>query len=505
MTTTEPSEVNRDTVQKILDLALTVARDHGADIEAEVRKAAEIPLDQAAAERLYTRILVIVRGADSATLTGTERTKMLDEIRQEAELLVAKKDRPGTAPKAVELIARNGLPVRDVRPMPYFNGTHVSMTEGYVDVLTLDPWDENHRVTLYVSEFKDRHGRLPDHEELLGILQGTVALESGKADPFGLRPLAQSIARKGVERPPIITTEGVPHDGNRRIAASRLVLSSDEFSADEKERARWIRVWQAPQDVTPEQLNAIVVALNFEEDHKRAWPEFVKARLVVDEFRSRIEGETKLPSEARKRTIRKDVASKFAIKPGEVSRYLRMVQWADDFIDYHREAGKPQADIDYRTDAIFQWFYEIEAGPTGSKVTEQFDSDPELRAMTYDLMYDSTFESGAQVRAMHLVAGDDAAYKQLLTAHQIRETSQKEAQELIKDAINDARQRNRAKKALGLDQYVRGIIDRLGQTPATAWETFDDQLLKDLRRTLMATLGAVEGELSVRVDGLSEH
>ena len=41
-------------------------------------------------------------------------------------------------------------------------------------------------------------------------------------------------------------------------------------------------MWRAPKGTTEDQFEAIVVALNFEEDHKEEWPEYVKARLVVD-------------------------------------------------------------------------------------------------------------------------------------------------------------------------------------------------------------------------------
>src|SRR5256885_11407977 len=93
--------------------------------------------------------------------------------------------------------------------------------------------------------------------------------------PSNPNPRADSIARKGVEIPPIVTFDGEPKDGNRRIAASLLVLHGKNYTAAEKERARYIRVWRAPDGTTDDQFEAIVVSRNFESDHKEPWPEFI--------------------------------------------------------------------------------------------------------------------------------------------------------------------------------------------------------------------------------------
>jgi hypothetical protein len=493
------------TIRELLDRAVGVASGYGPEIETEVREAATTPLDKKSAERLYTRILSILGNLDAGAMSDEQRVEAQTAIRREAAELVSASSRPMTATADIVMVARNGLPVRDVTPTPQFNGVVVPMKEGYVDVLTLVPWNENQRVVLHVEDFASRFHRQPDKDELIGILQGTIKLQADKPDPFNLRPLAESIARKGVERPPIITHDGVPHDGNRRIAASRYVVESGDFGPEEVERARWIRVWQTLPGTTQDQLDALVLSLNFEMDYKEPWPEYVKAKLVAEAFRARLEVLGELPTTAKERGIRSDVAKKFAIRPQDVTRYLRMVQWAEDFTDYHVSAGKAEADVSYRTNTAFQWFYELDAGPTGSKVTERFEQDPDLRGIIYDLMFDETFDSGAQVRAMYQVANDDDSYRQLVRAHQIRDLQRAESKELITDAINGARERVRASKAIALDQYALGIIKRLGDTPANSWSTLDSDLLKSLRGTLIAALGAVDGVLSARDEGLGDQ
>lgn len=254
-----------------IERAAAVALDLGVDLDAELASASYEPLDEATAERLYTRLLLLAERASG----NNDDDAMTERVRAEVRAVLESVPRPpvDTAttddedfpPGRVQLQSYNGLSVRDVKPTPVFNGKTVEMREGYVDVSLLDPWEGNARAQLYVDEFESKFGRAPGPDELLKILTGDISLGDGERDPFSLRPLANSIARKGVEKPPIITMDGVPYDGNRRIAASRLVLMSDHYSDEEKERARWIKVWQTGK-VTDDQLEAVVVALNFEVD-----------------------------------------------------------------------------------------------------------------------------------------------------------------------------------------------------------------------------------------------
>src|SRR5262249_32678906 len=153
--------------------------------------------------------------------------------------------------------------------------------------------------------------------------------------------------------PPILTWEGEPKDGNRRIAAARFVLHSSEFSVDQKERARWVKVWQAPEGTTEDQFEAIVVALNFEDDHKEEWPEYVKARLGHQRYQELREGIPGQVTTSADRELKRKVSNTFAITPAEVTRYIRMVQWAEEFETFHtEERATDPAEVRYRANDI---------------------------------------------------------------------------------------------------------------------------------------------------------
>jgi hypothetical protein len=487
-------------VQELLEQARTLADEYGDEVAAAVKAAIEEPLDPGRARQLYTRVIKILRTAEGIDVEGD--TTVAEQIRREVEAVVSSASRPHVNGEGLTFVERNGLTPHAVTPIPVFNNQYISMTEGYVDVETLALWPENHRIELHVAEFRNINGRDPDRGELLELMHGKITLPSldkkDQKDPFSLLPLARSIARKGVERPPIVTHEGLPKDGNRRIAASLLALDRDEFGPEDKERARWIRVWQAPEGTTEDQFDAIVVALNFEDDHKIEWPEYVKARLVVRRYELLREQSKGRFSEAKALELKKEVAKHFAITHQEVTRYLKMVQWADDFEAYHLAEGRDQARVTYKANDIFQWFYEIDAGKAGEKLTRsQLDNDDEMKAVVYDLMFD-VLDSGAQVRALHTVVGDPDALNALVKAHDVAEADADAALDLVKDAIEIGKSRSIKRRRVGHEQFLKSACDRLGATPPDVWPQVDTELLLEARRVLMATIGSINAVLEAR-------
>jgi hypothetical protein len=514
MTTELTAEQLAEGLETLIEQAETLAGDYADVVQDAVRAAREQPLDDDDVRRLFVRILTILR-TTGRELDADRSAALAEQIRAEAAALVAGRHRrrddvgaaaDGTAVGATDapvvrggltFHSRFGLSPRPVLPVQTFKGQPIMLTEGYVDVTTLPLWMDNHRVQLHVAEFREVNHRDPDPDELLDLMHGDLPLPGlDTKDPFKLRGLAGSIARKGVERAPIVTWEGEPKDGNRRIAASRMVLEDPNATAEQKDRARWIRVWQAPAGTTPDQFEAIVVALNFESDHKEEWPEYVKARLVVDRYRSlkddlRVGGWT----QRRDLELRKQVADMFAIEQREVKRYVEMVRWAEDFEDYHTsDRGLDPAAVRYKANDIFQWFYEVQAGKGQDKIIEKVQQDDDLRAIVYDLMYD-VLDSGLQVRNLHKVVADENALDLLKQAHE--ETSQDQALKFVDAAIAEA-QKNSPTKRLGFDQFLRSAVDRLGSTPPDRWRSVDDALLNELRRVFHSAIGAIEGELAAR-------
>jgi hypothetical protein len=493
-------DISPAVVADLLESATALSQDHGELVEQAVREAAAHPLDRERAHRLYTRILTILRAHDGGELSEPERAELAEQVKREVDEIVTSVARPPT-PRSdgLPFVEHDGLKPRKVVPVPTFNDKSIPMTEGYVDVEDLALWRGNQRLTLHVMEFKERNGgREPDADELVKLMQGTIHLPSlDKADPFKLKPLADSIARKGVEVPPIVTAEGEPKDGNRRIAASLLVLYGKDYDAAEKARARFIRVWCAPAETTEDQFDAIVVSRNFESDYKEPWSEYVKAKLVIEQYEIRkrqIQGRV---TKVALKKIRQELAKDFAIKPAEVERYDKMIHWADDFTAYHEEQGRDHAEIRYKTEKNFQWFIEIDAGVGNEKLTRKLETDDELKAVVFDLMFD-VLDSGVQVRNLYRVVNDAETAGMLLTAHEMMGRDPDGSLELVEDAITEAKRRNIKRRSIGFEDFLKTMVDRLGSTPPDQWNGVDSELLLEVRRIMQSTLGAIEGQSTVR-------
>jgi hypothetical protein len=491
-------DISGAALAELMESAAILSLDHGELVEEAVRAAAESPLDEKRARRLYTRIIRVLRHRDGQDLSDTEREELAEEIREEVEKIVGATDRPAHDASGIELVEYNGLKPRPVVPVPSFNDKIIPMTEGYVDVEQLKLWRGNHRLTLHLMEFRERNGREPDSEELAKLMQGAIHLPSlDKSDPFKLKPLADSIARKGVETPPIITFEGEPKDGNRRIAASLLVLYGREYSPVEKDRARHLRVWRAPKGTTDDQFEAVVVSRNFESDYKEPWTDLVKARLVIDEYEIRKRQIKGRVTKAALKKIREELAKDFAIKPAQVERYDTMIYWADDFSAYHEEQGRDPAEVRYKTAKNFQWFIEIDAGVGAEKLTRKLETDDYLKSVVFDLMFD-VLESGAQVRELRRVVNDPETVQVLVKAHEMKDQDPEDALRQIEDAIVDAKRRNLKRRSIGFEQFLKTMVDRLGTTPPDQWNAVDTDLLLEVRRIMKSTLGAIEGQSIVR-------
>lgn len=487
----------RAAVKEVLERAAVLVRDHDEDLAAALDATDVRPMPRARAERFYERVLTAVREYEAGPLDDAAHERLIRQVRAEVTQIVPA--------RSIELVERHGAEPQEVRPIQSFNGVPVSMREGFVNVEALRLWEDNPRSVLHTEEFSElNNGRAPDNDELYKLVTGQIQLPgSGKPDPFHIRPLARSIARKGVERPIIVTDEGTILDGNRRWAASMLVLEDRDFGTEERERARWVRVWKLDSKATGDQIEAVVVALNFEPDLKEPWPEYVKARRVTTMYDDLCERKGERLSSTGRREIQREVAKQFAITMQEVSRYVNMVRWADDFQDFHTAAGQDSGRVRHRTNEIFQWFYEIDAGRGHEKLRTHIEADENVRAITYDLMYD-VLDSGAQVRALHKVVPDPDAWQLVLKAHKIRESDdgdeddlRADALGLVKDAIDDvnARRKRIVRGKAGFDEFLQTAVDRFGQASPDDWSKVDPTLLRALLRVLRGSIGSIEGAL----------
>jgi hypothetical protein len=527
-----------DSVRALLEEAVLLCGDIDDEL-ADVVLTAENALTDEEARRLFTRIIRMLREATGKPTTPDERARLSAEVRMLVEELVAHPRgrnamaEPSPAPAVsrasrpsrehLELRVFAGLPVREVVPVPTFLGQQISVKEGHVRTQDLQLWEDNFRLDLHIQEFKQRYHRHPDQAELLAILLETLELPGteggrlpgaagGKKDLFQIPRLAESIAVRGVEQPPVIDWWGVPWDGNRRIAACFYILNNPDSTEEAKRRASMVRVWQTPRDATPDQVRAIVVARNFDADYKVPWPEYVRARQIYDAYVERYDlASSRRPvTPAQDLKIRQGIATDFGIKTNHVTRYVKMVTWATEFEEYHREQGRDESRILHRANRLFQYFYELDSGRGEDKLAEKLHADPAFKALVFDLMFEGKFRNWSQVRDLKRVVTLPAAVDALKRAH--ADTYVASARQHVDDAIMEARKNSAALRAVGIGDQLQRVTKWLEEDATLAvLQSMDARLLRRfqvafhaLDGTITAATSQADAEAAVAPPGGSE-
>jgi hypothetical protein len=282
---------------------------------------------------------------------------------------------------------------------------------------------------------------MPDKDELLAILQGKLLLPGlvrAHDDEFDVNKLALSIAANGVQRPPILDVDGTVLEGNRRIASCYMILESTEFTNDEKSRAESVFVWRLTEHATDEDREAVIVASNFEPDHKKQWDDYIRAKKVYAEWESMLEREPKASSR-RQSEIKKEIAHHYGLpEAATVNRFIKMMEWANDFETYETvERNQDVHAVRHQANNYFQYFDELAKGANPGGVAWSLGQDDSLKHLTFDLMYAGKFASWMPIRALKYLPG--SAQGRALLEDARDETDVELAQDLVDAAIKVAR------------------------------------------------------------------
>ena len=281
------------------------------------------------------------------------------------------------------------------------------MNGGFLKTADIDLWDDNKRLDIHLGQFSKQNGRAPASGELLDIMLSRMDLPGlDKEDQFAIVELARSIAVNGVRKPPIIDIDGTLLDGNRRVAACHYILNHDEFNSEERRRAEYIYVWQLTEHATDDEREAVVVSLNFEPDHKQDWPEYIKAREVYKEWHAMLALEPRMPNQRAQAAMKRELSKRFALgpEPAAVTRYLKMVDWAQEFDDYHSsDRGKDEFEVKHRSNRYFQYFDELAKGQRPGGVAHALGQDDAFRHLVFDLLFDGKFKNWRQIRQLKYI------------------------------------------------------------------------------------------------------
>jgi hypothetical protein len=215
----------------------------------------------------------------------------------------------------------------------------------------------------------------------------------------------------------------------------------------------------------------VVVSLNFESDCKQDWPQYVKARKVFEEWQSMLQLEYPPPGQKRQAEMKRQLSQRFALGPNtvEVTRYLRMVQWANDFEDYQIDKVKRDShEVKHKANQYFQYFDEFSKGVNPGKVAYELNQDDALKHLAFDLLYQGKFKNWTQIRSLNKFSKNEEARELLRKARDYdvkTDDDLEHAQDLLEDAIALTKIKDAEERSLGANTRIESFVSWLEQAP----------------------------------------
>jgi hypothetical protein len=486
---------------ELLRKARLISADVASEVDAVIRAGLEQPLNEGDATRLVRAVVeALRRGAqrrgDHITLTQIES----DFDGLVARAMRAWNDPPaqnlsfGRHPQEIIVESHNGFNKRPVSPRPWFHGREVSMNCGWARTQDICLWEHNERLDIHVAQFRKAAGRSPSGTELLDIMLSKMPLQGISAsDQFKIVDLARSIANNGVRQPPILDIDATLLDGNRRVAACYYILGSDEFSLDQKQRAEHIFVWQLTEHADEEDRRRVVVSLNFEHDYKEEWPAYVRAKKVYEDWQTILATEFPRPGPERAAKLKRELSMRYALGPDTtvVNRYLKMVEWAEDFEEYHRDLhGRDEFEVKHKTTEYFEYFDELSKGTKPGGVAHAIAQDDELKGLVFDLLFQDKFRNWRQIRALKYLPENHDALRAMREARD--EPDPLIGQQRVEEALDLSVSSRAEVRMLGANERISNFVRWLEEIPVKA---FRDTIRRENLNALLRALRLVERQV----------
>ncbi len=464
---------------RLLDRARNLSSDIDTEVAELLDSAGSRALDPDEVRALLDRIIQAVRRRQAAAgqprINQAQAEALIGDLVSVRERLQGTDAEPALGVKRLQLVEHKGVKPRPVQPSAVFHTREVPLNEGYVRTKDIDLWDSNERIEIHLQQFQRKQGRKPDPKELLDIMCSLLPLEGvTEEDQFKIPALARSIAANGLRKPPILSLDGRLLDGNRRLAACHYILMNDEFTTEEKKRVEYILVWQLTEHANADDEAAIIVSLNFEDDHKQPWPEYVKARKVYEAWQGAIALEPAANSR-RLAELKREISKSFALgyDTTTVTRYIKMVEAAEEFEAHHIvDRKRDQYAVKHKAAEYFQYFDELTKGTTAGGVSFELNRNPELKNVVFELLYTDKFRNWKQIRDLRWITDNAEARDILLKAASTECKTPDElddAQEAVESALAMGRVNRIQERLLGANQRIDSFVTWLLKLPISAF------------------------------------
>ena len=302
-----------------------------------------------------------------------------------------------------------------------FHGHEVPLWFGYVHVNDIEGYVENLRLRFYLKRWQSQsgnEGKTPTTDEVYQIMVNADAEEQRESDrPFHIERMADSILRNSVREPVILyyreNDKVELWDGNRRFYGTKHIMMEDRPTyVDARERVQWLPayVFTASGDNTYDATikHNILVECNFVDPEQIAWPAYVKAEQVFNEYKRRMAPSPNDPVLSRE--VKAELASEYGLKGWRTAdRWIKMYDLALQFKEYQEEEQERDSTV---TDLLIQERFEYFDELSKPGVFGALSSDPDARDEVFNWMWDGKFKAWADVRSVPKILADPTARAQ---------------------------------------------------------------------------------------------
>lgn len=144
---------------------------------------------------------------------------------------------------------------------------------GYVRLADIEYWTENRRTDIQIDRLQA--STLLSNDQIVDLLLMDPDLD--------IKSLAQNILLNELRQPLVISYDRELLDGNRRYLAHKWIEQNG--TPQDRERFSVVKAWVLSKEHSiPRNKTRIVTEYNFLYDFKQDWSDFVKAKLLHDEY-----------------------------------------------------------------------------------------------------------------------------------------------------------------------------------------------------------------------------
>lgn len=304
-----------------------------------------------------------------------------------------------------------------------FHGREVPLWLGKVHIDDVDGYVENLRLKFYLNRWKARIGsteKTPATDEIYEIMVEADNEEKRESKkPFQIVRIANNIARNQLREPIILYCNGKKTaelwDGNRRFYGSKHIMRADTGDYIEaRGRVQWLPayIFSSTGNAAEDQSikHDILVECNFVDAEQIAWPSYIKAEQIYNEYRERMSID---PSDQTlSRQVKGELAKEFGLgekKWRQADRWIKMYDLTLQFKEYQEEdKERDVTEVDLLVQERFEYFDELsKAGVFGV-----LRADPDVRDSVFDWLWDGKFKAFPDVRKVPQIVADPVAWKQ---------------------------------------------------------------------------------------------